>query len=151
MCSSDLSIEVAKLAGLPNEVIKRAREVLAHVEESSKAVRDAVDAYVGLWGAIDGWSGRAFNLGGGPDNAVSLNQLLTYMSELLGRPVRIGQEGWRAGDQRYFVSDRRAIAAALDLAEPIPWRAGVRDLAAWLEDQGVGEARSAPHYAQAAT
>ena len=114
-------------------------------------VRDAVDAYVGLWGAIDRWSGRAFNLGGGPDNAVSLNQLLTYMSELLGRPVLIGQGGWRAGDQRYFVSDRRAIAAALDLAEPIPWRAGVRDLAAWLEDQGVGEARSAPHYAQAAT
>ncbi len=37
-------IEVAKLAGLPNEVIKRAREVLATVEESSKAVRDAVDA-----------------------------------------------------------------------------------------------------------
>ena len=37
-------IEVAKLAGLPNEVIKRAREVLAHVEESSKAVRDAVEA-----------------------------------------------------------------------------------------------------------
>ena len=35
---------MAKLAGLPNEVIKRAREVLAHVEESSKAVRDAVDA-----------------------------------------------------------------------------------------------------------
>ena len=39
-------IEVAKLAGLPNEVIKRAREVLATVEESSKAVRDAVDADV---------------------------------------------------------------------------------------------------------
>ena len=37
-------IEVAKLAGLPGEVIKRAREVLAHVEESSQAVRDAVDA-----------------------------------------------------------------------------------------------------------
>ena len=36
-------IEVAKLAGLPNEVIKRAREVLATVEASSKAVRDAVD------------------------------------------------------------------------------------------------------------
>ena len=36
-------IEVAKLAGLPNEVIKRAREVLAAVETSSRAVRDAVD------------------------------------------------------------------------------------------------------------
>ncbi len=37
-------IEVAKLAGLPNEVIKRAREVLAAVEQSSKALRDAVEA-----------------------------------------------------------------------------------------------------------
>jgi DNA mismatch repair protein MutS len=43
--SSDDSfgIEVAKLAGLPNEVIKRAREILAAVETSSRAVRDAVD------------------------------------------------------------------------------------------------------------
>ena len=32
-------IEVAKLAGLPNEVIKRAKEVLAIVEQSSKALR----------------------------------------------------------------------------------------------------------------
>ena len=39
-------IEVAKLAGLPNEVIKRAREVLATVEQSSRAVRDAVDPTV---------------------------------------------------------------------------------------------------------
>lgn len=31
-------IEVAKLAGLPNEVIKRAREVLLSVEQSSKAL-----------------------------------------------------------------------------------------------------------------
>ncbi|MBQ9773927.1 MAG: DNA mismatch repair protein MutS [Clostridia bacterium] len=34
-------IEVAKLAGLPNEVIKRAREVLASVEATSKAVSES--------------------------------------------------------------------------------------------------------------
>ena len=33
-------IEVAKLAGLPNEVIKRARDVLASVEETSKAISE---------------------------------------------------------------------------------------------------------------
>ena len=33
-------IEVAKLAGLPNEVIKRAREVLASVEATSKAISE---------------------------------------------------------------------------------------------------------------
>ena len=36
-------IEVAKLAGLPNEVIKRAREVLASVETSADVLRDAVN------------------------------------------------------------------------------------------------------------
>ncbi len=34
-------IEVAKLAGLPNEVIKRAREVLASVEATSRAVAES--------------------------------------------------------------------------------------------------------------
>ncbi len=34
-------IEVAKLAGIPNEVIKRAREILASVEETAKAVAEA--------------------------------------------------------------------------------------------------------------
>ncbi len=34
-------IEVAKLAGLPNEVIKRAREVLASVEATSRAVSES--------------------------------------------------------------------------------------------------------------
>ena len=32
-------IEVAKLAGLPNDVIKRAKEVLATVEESAKNIK----------------------------------------------------------------------------------------------------------------
>ena len=31
-------IEVAKLAGLPNEVIKRAKEILSNVEESAKSL-----------------------------------------------------------------------------------------------------------------
>ncbi len=41
--SSDDSygIEVAKLAGLPNEVIKRAKEILASVEATSRAVADS--------------------------------------------------------------------------------------------------------------
>ena len=40
-------IEVAKLAGLPNEVIKRAREILASVEETSKAIAESVEGGIG--------------------------------------------------------------------------------------------------------
>jgi len=40
-------IEVAKLAGLPNEVIKRAREVLASVEATSRAISDSTEGGIG--------------------------------------------------------------------------------------------------------
>ena len=40
-------IEVAKLAGLPNEVIKRAREVLASVEATSKAISESAEGGIG--------------------------------------------------------------------------------------------------------
>ena len=40
-------IEVAKLAGLPSEVIKRAREILASVEETSRAIASSNEGGIG--------------------------------------------------------------------------------------------------------
>jgi CDP-paratose 2-epimerase len=95
-------------------------------------VADAVSAYVALWRGLSGFSGRAFNLGGGPRNAVSLLQVLREIEALLGRSVDVRFERWRPGDQRYFVADTRRISAALGLAEPTPWRRGLRQLGDWL-------------------
>ena len=97
-------------------------------------VRDAVDAYVAAWRRIDAVSGRAFNLGGGPDNAVSLRELLGGIGALLGRDVDVRYDDWRAGDQRYFVADTRAAMDALGLGPRVPWRDGVATLARWLAD-----------------
>ena len=102
-------------------------------------VADAVDAYMAAWARMDAVKGRAFNLGGGPANAVSLRTLLAYMGDLLGRPVETSFEDWRAGDQRYFVADTRAADAALGLGPKVLWRNGVAQLAGWL-----AEARSLP-------
>jgi len=107
-------------------------------------VSNAVEAYLAAWRQIDRISGRAFNLGGGPDNAVSLRELLAYMSELLGREVEVEYDDWRAGDQRYFVADTRAIRRELGLSRAVPWKEGVARLAAWL-----GETRFAPAEAAA--
>lgn len=97
-------------------------------------VADAVDAYLAAWRQIDGIAGRAFNLGGGPANAVSLRQLIRHVEDVIGRSVPLSFEDWRAGDQRYFVADARALRAALDLPPPRGWQAGLADLAAWLAD-----------------
>lgn len=102
-------------------------------------VDDAVAAYLAAWRRIDAVAGRAFNLGGGPANAVSLRQLLAHIEHLLGRRVETSFEDWRAGDQRYFVADARAAQAELGLDPPRDWRTGIADLAAWL-----AEARGLP-------
>ena len=107
-------------------------------------VADAVEAYRAAWAGIDRVAGRAFNLGGGPANAVSLRQVVAHIETLAGRPVDLRFADWRAGDQRYYVSDTRRVSAALGLAPQRPWRVGVADLADWLiEARGLDRGTSA--------
>lgn len=95
-------------------------------------VNDAISAYVAAWQRIDRVAGRAFNLGGGPANAVSLRTLLAHIGKLVGTTPEVRFEDWRAGDQRYFVADTRAAAQTLGLATPTPWQQGVAALVRWL-------------------
>ena len=98
-------------------------------------VSDAVDAYLAAWSSIDAVSGRAFNIGGGPQNAVSLRQLLAHLERLVGQPIRLNFSDWRPGDQRYFVANHMAARTALGLGRPRDWQDGVADLAQWLRSQ----------------
>jgi CDP-paratose 2-epimerase len=113
-------------------------------------VGDAVNAYVAALGDIDRVKGRAFNLGGGPVNAISLLQLLGEIRADTGSDVELSFEDWRQGDQRWYVSDMRAAQSALGLPKPRGWRDGVARLAEWLaEDRGL-ELRPERHLASAA-
>lgn len=105
-------------------------------------VDDAVAAYEAAYRCIDAVSGRAFNLGGGTPNAVSLVQLIAHIETTLGKRLDVAFHPWRTGDQRYYVSDRRAIDVALSLAPPVPWKQGVRQLASWFQDGAAAPRRS---------
>jgi CDP-paratose 2-epimerase len=96
-------------------------------------VGDAVEAYVSAWRRIDQVSGRAFNLGGGVENAVSLRQIIAYIGEITGREVELNFSDWRPGDQKYFVADTGRAAAELELPKARAWREGVAALAEWLQ------------------
>ncbi|HYG25804.1 MAG TPA: NAD-dependent epimerase/dehydratase family protein [Caulobacteraceae bacterium] len=96
-------------------------------------VADAVQAYVSVWERIERVKGRAFNLGGGPGNAISLRQLVQHIEDLTGRTVDLEYSDWRPGDQRYYVSDTRQARSELGLGEPIDWRTGVAGLMRWLQ------------------
>jgi CDP-paratose 2-epimerase len=114
-------------------------------------VSDAVAAYMSAWRNIDKVRGRAFNLGGGPENAISLKQLLLHIEALTGMPVATNYSEWRAGDQRYYVSDTRLAARELGLKAATPWRTGVAALCRWLEDErgSAGHVSARPRTAEA--
>ena len=98
-------------------------------------VSDTCDAYIAALENIHQISGRAFNWGGGPANAVSLLTLLDEIGAILGRMPKVEFSDWRPGDQRWFVADTRLVDRVLDLSSRKPWRQGVRDLADWLRTQ----------------
>jgi CDP-paratose 2-epimerase len=100
-------------------------------------VSDAVEAYLAGWRNIGRVAGRAFNLGGGPANAVSLKRILRFIESRLNRPVEIEFSDWRAGDQRYYVSDTRAIAGELQLPDAKSWKDGVAELIAWISERNT--------------
>lgn len=107
-------------------------------------VGDAVAAYRAALARIAQVKGRAYNLGGGPGNAVSLRQVLAAIEAIVGHPLDVRFEDWRAGDQRYYVSDARRAVADLGLPPPLPWRQGLRRLADWIaESRGRPTARQA--------
>lgn len=114
---------------------KQVRDVL-HVD-------DAVRAYLMLADNIEAFSGRAFNLGGGPANTVSLKMVLQEIQRLVGADLDIEWSDWRPGDQSYFVADSRALSAAIGWQPHRSWRKGLADLHEWLaaNRQGCSTAR----------
>ena len=136
---------IRALAGQPITIYGDGRQVRDILD-----VADAVEAYVRALDRIARVSGKAFNLGGGPTNAVSLIQVVNHIRSLTGRKMDLRFEDWRPGDQRWYVSDTGRARAALGLGEPIAWRDGLAWLAAWLERDHRQEPRLERSFASAA-
>ena len=121
---------IQALAGRPITVFGTGRQVRDVLD-----VSDAVRAYRAILGRIDVLSGRAFNLGGGPANAISLIQVLREIEAITGRSIDVTFENWRQGDQPWFVADTRALEAASGWSAQVGWRDGLRGLADWLSQK----------------
>jgi CDP-paratose 2-epimerase len=125
---------IRALAGEPISIYGDGRQVrdILHVS-------DAVGAYRAILAHIDEVSGEAFNLGGGPENAISLRELLAEIEILTNRPLGLRHSDWRNGDQLYFVADTHKLREAVGWRPRMGWRDGVHDLARWLRQRGANE------------
>jgi CDP-paratose 2-epimerase len=95
-------------------------------------IDDLVDALLLARARARGLAGRAFNIGGGPANTVSLIELVAMISELTGETPVIHERPWRQGDQRYYVSDTHAFDRATGWRPTVDPEHGVSALCAWL-------------------
>jgi CDP-paratose 2-epimerase len=97
-------------------------------------VDDLLDAYEAALARIDAVSGQAFNIGGGPDNTLSLNELVAHLERAFGRRFDVPYGPWRPGDQRVFVADIAKARRLLDWAPTVGIRAGIDRLLGWVRD-----------------
>jgi len=97
-------------------------------------VGDLVDAMVAVSRHQERARGRAFNVGGGAENTVSVLELVDMIGELRNAVPPLRFESWRRGDQRWYVSDTRAFAALTGWAARTSLHDGLRKLHAWLAE-----------------
>ena len=101
-----------------------------------KQVRDVL--YVGdLVQAFNTWLTSAlphavYNIGGGPQNTLSLHELLTFLKEQTGRTTQVIFRPWRPNDQKVYVSDLRKITQTMGWQPRVTVSDGLHRLLGWV-------------------
>jgi CDP-paratose 2-epimerase len=97
-------------------------------------IDDLVDAFELAIARREQIAGRIYNVGGGPENILSLLDLIKMLEEMRGRPMAVSYGDWRPGDQRIYVSDIRKIHREMGWKPKIDVPTGVERLYRWAEE-----------------
>lgn len=96
-------------------------------------VQDLVRAYELGIENIEKVRGQMFNVGGGPQNTLSIwTEFGPLLAELAGHEVPVTRADWRPGDQRVFIADIGKIGAQLGWQPTISPKQGIQDLFRWV-------------------
>lgn len=121
---------IAALKGRPIRIYgngKQVRDVLF--------IDDLLDAYEALVNGIDVAAGQVYNVGGGPENTMSIwTEFGPRLEQLLGRPIPVTHGDWRPGDQPVYISDIRKVQRDLGWQPRVSVEEGTRRLFEWIRD-----------------
>jgi CDP-paratose 2-epimerase len=97
-------------------------------------IEDLLDAYEAIVQNSATATGQIYNIGGGPQNTMSIwAEFGPLLEELLGQPVPIIYGDWRPGDQPVYVSDIRKAARELGWRPGVSVRQGITRLFEWIQ------------------
>ncbi len=121
---------IAAVTGRPITVYgdgKQVRDILN--------VEDLINAYDLAVEKNDIAAGKVYNLGGGPENVMSIwAEFGPILEKLLGRKIEVGRGDWRPGDQRVFYADIHKAEQELGWKPKIGVEEGIRRLYKWVQE-----------------
>jgi CDP-paratose 2-epimerase len=98
-------------------------------------VEDLLDAYDAAAKQVNRISGQIYNVGGGPENQMSIwKEFGPLLEELIEEQIPVTWSNWRPGDQRIFVADIRKAQRDLGWQPRVGVREGVGELYSWVLD-----------------
>jgi CDP-paratose 2-epimerase len=119
---------IAAIKGRPIRIYgngKQVRDVLF--------IEDLLDAYDALVSHIDVAAGQIYNVGGGPNNTMSIwTEFGPRLEQLLGRPIAVNHGDWRPGDQPVYISDIRKAEREIGWRPKVSVEEGTRRLFEWI-------------------
>jgi len=95
-------------------------------------VKDLIDLYMSVIINIDICNGKIYNVGGGPDNTLSLLELLDILKIKLGKNIQYNFSQWRPGDQKIYISDIEKIKNDINWQPKIDVNAGLTIMLDWI-------------------
>jgi CDP-paratose 2-epimerase len=78
--------------------------------------------------------GLVLNIGGGPQNALPILEVLRIAEQRGTPPVSVSHGPWRWGDQKVYVSCIEKAASLLNWEPAISYREGINRLFHWAEE-----------------
>jgi len=95
-------------------------------------IDDLLDAFQIAAYNMEKISGEAFNIGGGPDNSISLLELIDMVRTVHGSVPQVTLRDWRPGDQKFYVTDYSRFGNFTGWRPKTGPRKGVLKLYEWL-------------------
>ena len=77
---------------------------------------------------------EVFNIGGGPENTLSLIELISLLKELTGKETKIFFDEWRVGDQKVYISNISKAYEKLGWKPKISPKEGVKKIVKWVKE-----------------
>jgi len=123
------------------EIKKGALKEPFTISGNGKQVRDVLHAedmkslYFAAVNHIDKAGGRAFNIGGGIENSLSLLELFDFLEKELDIKMVYKKIPWRKSDQKVFVVDIEKAKRILHWGPHTDISRGIRNMLNWIEGE----------------